>query len=209
MSASQPPGESRDRIVGAATVLFAEHGYDGTTTRQIAAEAGLNMATVNYHVGGKADLYREVMRRAHEAERAVVEEALAAFARDAAADPVGAVAAFADRYLDFCLEQPHIPALWMRRWLADAAEFADLEDLYARPLIEAVRDALVAALPGGSAARPAALSADEAELAVYTVLWTTHGFCRSAIRAQVPRFRTHLRRLVLSQLGLSATADIS
>ncbi|GAA2044454.1 hypothetical protein GCM10009839_55130 [Catenulispora yoronensis] len=194
MPAPQPPIESRDRILAAATALFAEHGYDGTTTRQIAAASGLNMATVNYHVGGKADLYREVMRLAHEAERAVVEGALAAFLRDAGADPAGAVAAFTDRYLDFCLEQPHVPALWMRRWLADAAEFADLEDRYARPLIESVRDTIVEILPGNSA--------DEAELAVYTVLWTTHGFCRSAIRDQVPRFRAHLRRLVLKQLGL-------
>ncbi|NUR62250.1 MAG: helix-turn-helix transcriptional regulator [Catenulispora sp.] len=46
--AAHAPIESRDRIVTAATTLFAEHGYDGTSTRQIAAEAGLNMATVNY-----------------------------------------------------------------------------------------------------------------------------------------------------------------
>jgi AcrR family transcriptional regulator len=185
---------SRSRIIAAATSLFAEYGYDGTTARRISAEAGLNMATVAYHVGGKADLYREVMRVAHESERAAVGGALEAFAHDVVDDPARAAIAFADRYLDFCLDQPHIPALWMRRWLADAAEFADLEERYTRPLLESVRDALVAALPR--------LGADEAELAVWTVLWTTHGFCRSMIREQVPRFRAHLRTLVLRQLGL-------
>jgi len=195
-SASEPVAEdSRERIIAAATALFADHGYDGTSTRRIAADAGLNLATVAYHVGGKADLYREVMRRAHESERAVVTAALADFTRAAPGDPTAAATAFADRYLDFCLEQPHIPALWMRRWLADAAEFADLEERYSRPLIEAVRDAMAAQLPD--------LSADEAELAVWTVLWTTHGFCRSVIRDQVPRFRGHLRTLVLHGLHLA------
>ncbi|MFD7641151.1 TetR/AcrR family transcriptional regulator [Kitasatospora sp. NPDC059795] len=185
---------SRERILAAATELFAEHGYDGATTRTIAVTAGLNVATVAYHVGSKADLYREVMRRAHEAERAAVDAALTEFAGTAPDHPARAAAEFADRYLDFCLEQPHVPALWMRRWMADAAEFADLEERYARPLLEAVRDRLVAALPQ--------LTPDRAELAVWTVLWTTHGFCRSMIRAQVPRFRAHLRALVLRELGL-------
>ncbi|GGQ50343.1 TetR/AcrR family transcriptional regulator [Kitasatospora griseola] len=189
---------SRERILAVATDLFAEHGYDGTTTRTIAGAAGLNVATVAYHVGTKADLYREVMRRAHEAERAAVDAALAEFARTAPDDPARAAAEFADRYLDFCLEQPHVPALWMRRWMADAAEFADLEERYAQPLLETVRRELVAALPQ--------LTADRAELAVWTVLWTTHGFCRSVIRAQAPRFRTHLRALVQRELGLDGGA---
>ncbi|MFG2694160.1 TetR/AcrR family transcriptional regulator [Kitasatospora sp. NPDC048407] len=185
---------SRERILTAATALFAEHGYDGTTTRTIAGAAGLNVATVAYHVGTKADLYREVMRRAHQAERAAVDAALAEFAMAAPDDPARAAARFADRYLDFCLEQPHVPALWMRRWMADAAEFADLEARYARPLLESVAGELAAALPQ--------LGRDRVEFAVWTVLWTTHGFCRSMIRAQVPRFRTHLRALVLRELGL-------
>ncbi|MFF0293745.1 TetR/AcrR family transcriptional regulator [Kitasatospora sp. NPDC004615] len=185
---------SRERILTAATALFAEHGYDGTTTRTIAGAAGLNVATVAYHVGTKADLYREVMRRAHQAERAAVDAALAEFAVAAPDDPARAAARFADRYLDFCLEQPHVPALWMRRWMADAAEFADLEERYARPLLEAVAGELSSALPQ--------LGRDRVEFAVWTVLWTTHGFCRSMIRAQVPRFRTHLRALVLRELGL-------
>ncbi|GAA4846022.1 hypothetical protein [Kitasatospora terrestris] len=57
-----------------------------------------------------------------------------------------------------------------------------------------MRDALAKALPG--------LDPERAELAVWTVLWTTHGFCRSMIRAQVPRFRAHLRQLVVRELDL-------
>ncbi|MFE1290634.1 TetR/AcrR family transcriptional regulator [Streptomyces sp. NPDC058751] len=192
-SGPPPADASRERIIAAATSLFADHGYDGTSTRRIAAEAGLNMATVAYHVGGKPDLYREVMLRAHLAEQRVLTDALADFREAAPTDPAAAVTALVDRYLDFCLDQPHIPALWMRRWLSDAAEFADLEAAYARPLVESVRDTVREAVPAGSA---------DVEMTVWTVLWSTHGFCRSGIRDRVPRFRAHLRALVLRDLGL-------
>ncbi|WP_406840413.1 TetR/AcrR family transcriptional regulator [Streptomyces sp. AHU1] len=200
--APPPADASRERIIAAATSLFAEHGYDGTSTRRIAADAGLNMATVAYHVGGKPDLYREVMLRAHLAEQRVLTDALAAFREVAPTDPVAAVTALVDRYLDFCLDQPHIPALWMRRWLSDAAEFADLEAAYARPLIESVTDTVREAVPDGPEAGSAARA--DVEMTVWTVLWSTHGFCRSGIRAEVPRFRAHLRALVLRDLGLDA-----
>ncbi|MFD5818932.1 TetR/AcrR family transcriptional regulator [Streptomyces sp. NPDC127038] len=200
--APPPADASRERIIAAATTLFADHGYDGTSTRRIAAEAGLNMATVAYHVGGKPDLYREVMLRAHLAEQRVLTDALATFRDLAPTDPVAAVTGLVDRYLDFCLDQPHIPALWMRRWLSDAAEFADLEAAYARPLIDAVRDTVRAVVPASPRAGTAAPA--DVEMTVWTVLWSTHGFCRSGIRAEVPRFRAHLRALVLRDLGLAA-----
>ncbi|GAA4991372.1 TetR/AcrR family transcriptional regulator [Kitasatospora paranensis] len=208
------PDTSRERIFAAATRLFAAHGHDGTTTRQIAAEAGLNLATVNYHVGGKTELYREVMRRAHEAEQAALTGALAEFRSTAATSPTAAVAGLLDRYLDFCIAQPHVPSLWMRRWLADAAEVSELEATYARPLIESVREAVAAALspaePSGRDGYPAV----DLELTVWTALWMTHGFCRSGILdpdavrrgpddpAATDRFRRHLHSVVLRELGL-------
>ncbi|OIJ68023.1 TetR/AcrR family transcriptional regulator [Streptomyces mangrovisoli] len=199
---------SRERIVDAATRLFAEHGYDGTSTRQIAAEAGLNMATVNYHTGAKKELYVEVMRRAHQAERSALEMALAEFRATVPASPGAAVAGLVDRYLDFCLEHPQVPALWMRRWLSDADEVSELEADFARPLIESVREAVVSAFPTDEA--PGA----DLEMTIWTVLWSTHGFCRSGIldgdavrrgpgdKDAVERFRRHLRTLVLRDLGL-------
>lgn len=47
----------------AAESLFAEHGYDGTTLRQITQEAKVNLAAVNYHHGDKESLYLEILRR--------------------------------------------------------------------------------------------------------------------------------------------------
>lgn len=48
------------RILLAAKQLFAQHGYDGTTTRQICELAQANVALVNYHFGGKENVFYAV-----------------------------------------------------------------------------------------------------------------------------------------------------
>ena len=40
---------TKHRLLAAATELFAEHGFHGTTIRDIAARAGVNVAAGNYH----------------------------------------------------------------------------------------------------------------------------------------------------------------
>lgn len=52
-------GESnaREQILAAATEEFGAHGYDATTTRSIAARAGVDPALVHHHFGTKADLF--------------------------------------------------------------------------------------------------------------------------------------------------------
>jgi AcrR family transcriptional regulator len=53
----------RERILDAAEALFAEHGYDGVTLRQIARRAGVDVALANYHFGKKLDLFQAVFER--------------------------------------------------------------------------------------------------------------------------------------------------
>lgn len=53
----------RDRILDAAEALFAEHGYDGVTLRQIATGAGVDVALANYHFGKKLELFQAVFER--------------------------------------------------------------------------------------------------------------------------------------------------
>lgn len=47
----------QERILAAATELFARFGYRGTTTRQIASEAGVNEVTIYRRYGCKRNLY--------------------------------------------------------------------------------------------------------------------------------------------------------
>jgi AcrR family transcriptional regulator len=60
----EPAGceDTRERILGAAQKLFAEKGLDATSVRDITTEARCNVASVNYHFGGKDNLYLETFR---------------------------------------------------------------------------------------------------------------------------------------------------
>ena len=54
---------TRERILDASELLFADAGFDGTSVRDITAAAGVNLAAMNYHFGGKDSLYQEVVLR--------------------------------------------------------------------------------------------------------------------------------------------------
>src|SRR5690606_17208082 len=53
---------TRARILAAAERLFSHQGLEKATIRGIAAEAGVNIAAVNYHFGSKEALERETFR---------------------------------------------------------------------------------------------------------------------------------------------------
>lgn len=60
------PGDTHTRILDAAAETFAVAGYEGATTRAIAAAAGVNVATLAWHFGDKAGLYEAVIDRVYE-----------------------------------------------------------------------------------------------------------------------------------------------
>lgn len=54
---------TKDKIILAAIDEFAEHGYQAATVRNICTRAGVNVAAVNYHFSGKAELYRRAIEK--------------------------------------------------------------------------------------------------------------------------------------------------
>ena len=52
--------EARQRLMDAALVLFADHGFTKTSIREIALAARVNVAAISYYFGDKAGLYRAV-----------------------------------------------------------------------------------------------------------------------------------------------------
>ena len=63
---------TKDRLLAAASQLFAERGFHGTTVRDIAGRAGVNVAAGNYHYGSKKALYLEVLRAQFAETRAIL-----------------------------------------------------------------------------------------------------------------------------------------
>ncbi len=53
---SSPADLTRATLVRAALKLFGRQGFDGTSTREIAAEAKANIGSIAYHFGGKEGL---------------------------------------------------------------------------------------------------------------------------------------------------------
>jgi len=59
----KPREGTPDRIINAATRLFAEKGYDGTSTREICEAAEVNIAAINYHFGSKENLLLHIIQQ--------------------------------------------------------------------------------------------------------------------------------------------------
>ncbi len=55
------PDSMKARILASAQKLFAAYGYDGTTTRMIAKDVGIDISTLYYHWGEKIELYQAVL----------------------------------------------------------------------------------------------------------------------------------------------------
>lgn len=54
---------TKDKILDAAEVFFADKGFNGTSLREITSQAEVNLAAVNYHFGSKKELIKAVMSR--------------------------------------------------------------------------------------------------------------------------------------------------
>lgn len=79
-AAPRGAAETRERVIRAASALFAARGFHATTLRDIARHAGVNLAAAHYHFGSKDTLYLAVMRTQFDA----VTGSLAARSRRAA-----------------------------------------------------------------------------------------------------------------------------
>ncbi len=66
-SGSRPTDATRRALLNAALVVFAEHGYEAASVRDITGRAKVNQGAITYHFGGKEGLYRDVLRTAREA----------------------------------------------------------------------------------------------------------------------------------------------
>ncbi|MFT4088831.1 MAG: TetR/AcrR family transcriptional regulator [Gordonia sp. (in: high G+C Gram-positive bacteria)] len=79
---------AKERLLAAATEAFAERGFHGTTTRDIARAAGMSPAAVYVHYPSKEDLLYQLTHRGHLKTLQVIDDA-----DDPAAPPAERLAA--------------------------------------------------------------------------------------------------------------------
>ena len=58
--------DAKEKLLAAATRLFAEKGFAGVSIRQLAEAAGVNSAQISYYYGGKEGLYEAVLATQYE-----------------------------------------------------------------------------------------------------------------------------------------------
>ncbi|MEV0274013.1 TetR family transcriptional regulator [Hamadaea sp. NPDC050747] len=165
--------EQRDThaaILTAATGLFARRAYDSVSLREVAAAAGVDVATVHHHAGTKADLYRACFESVFTAETEALSSAVAAAHEGLRSGPEEAFArlhALLDVFVDFLERVPETTALWLRRW-SEPELHAELDDAYSLPLYRAVEEVLIAATDLGLLAEPSP------RIAVRSLVWSVH-----------------------------------
>ncbi len=157
---------TRDRLLDTAERLFAEKGFGGASVREITAEAGCNVAAVNYHFGSKENLYREVFRRRlvslRDLRTARLREVLGAPGRPSLER---VLEVFTGSFLEPLLDEGHgrlLMKLWAREMLEPRLPRELFEREMLRPVQEALLEALLRAEPG--------LAPSDARMAVFSLV---------------------------------------
>jgi AcrR family transcriptional regulator len=111
-----PAEERRAALLETACRLFSEGSYRGTTTADIAREAGVTEPVLYRHFESKRDLYLACLDSAWAGAREMWEEALAA-----EPDPGLWIATMGRCFIELQVEQPVISNLWVQA-IAEGSE---------------------------------------------------------------------------------------
>lgn len=136
--------DTRSALIRAGIELFGRQGFDGTSTREIARSAGVNIAGIAYHFGGKAGLHRAC----GEAIAAIIVErigslnlpdgAIEAMPPEAAEDLVVAAVTGLGRFMLGRPEAEAIARFMVREQMDPSETFAVLYGTLIRPRHEAM-----------------------------------------------------------------------
>ncbi len=125
--------ETRERVIEAALQAFAERGFDGATTREIAARAGINQGLIGYHFASKEDLWKAAVERIFGLLRGSFAQRLEALAD---VDAGTRLAALVRHFVRFAASHPELHRLMVQEGKRDGSRMQWLVDRHVRPLYE-------------------------------------------------------------------------
>lgn len=120
---------TRDKLLEAAIKLFAEKGFNGTTTKEIAERAEVNEALIFRHFSTKRDLYGAIIEKKIFEEPGI--EITLETHKDSKDDAL-VFTAIATRMFDRCGKDPS----FMRLFHFSALEGHDLSDMFFETYVE-------------------------------------------------------------------------
>lgn len=132
----------RQQIAKVAARLFAERGFRGTTTKDIAQEAGVSEAALFQHFNSKAELYAEILddKAKHIYGGDWITEINAYIAKK---DDEGLLNAISRRILEYCQKDPDFLRLMLYSALEGHESAKTIRQQMTRPVFELLRDYIV------------------------------------------------------------------
>jgi AcrR family transcriptional regulator len=134
-----------ERILSAALAAFAERGFDGATTREIAAAAGVPQGLITYHYESKQALWEAAVDSVFAELAGDLGGALSALGD---VDPVARWRALTKRFARFAARRPELHCLMTHEGAHDGPRLRYLVDRHVRPLFEASASLIREAVPG-------------------------------------------------------------
>jgi AcrR family transcriptional regulator len=121
--------ETRARVLEAAAEVFARDGFEGASLRRIADAAGIDIATLKYHVRDKPALFAEVYRDGYEHFQQALGPLLMRLplARDAD-ELLLELRKLFERAYDYLEENQRFVRLWLFRLLQGPREVLETEE---------------------------------------------------------------------------------
>jgi AcrR family transcriptional regulator len=124
--AREAPSSTKARILAAAEEVFAEKGFTGASTRDIAAKARVNISSLHYHWESKERLYVAVFQNIYDRILDLVRRAIPGRVRSLTSGPSVVEQAMGGLF-DFFADHPTVPKLLVRRLLENEESPVDIE----------------------------------------------------------------------------------
>ncbi|MDD4159233.1 MAG: TetR/AcrR family transcriptional regulator [Proteiniphilum sp.] len=129
------PISTEEKIIRAADKIFTQKGYAATRTREIAEEAGTNLALLNYYFGSKEKLFKQVVRE----KLRLLLSAIGPIASDENIPIDDKIRKITENYTTLLLANEELPLFILNEWSVNKNLFADLirnTRQMAQPVIE-------------------------------------------------------------------------
>jgi AcrR family transcriptional regulator len=124
---------TRDRIVAAAADLFSERSFDGATTREIAARAGVTQPLLNYHFRSKEELWQAAVDSLFDLLNQTMDARSAGLR---GVDEVTSAKLRVREFVTFSARNPQLHRIIMQESKADGPRMDYLVDRHVRPIYE-------------------------------------------------------------------------
>ncbi len=129
--------EVRERILGAALQAFAENGFDGATTRQIASRANVPLGLLRYYFGDKLKLWHAAVDQSFAEIRNALEVATFAPGNvDEDGDPLDAIRAGIRAHVHFVARHPEFVRLMHEEGKRRGPRMRWIVDRHVKPLFD-------------------------------------------------------------------------